>query len=86
MYTWYLLWLLYHGKGGQKLIPETLDKVAELKKYITEQNYDIDIEVDGGINGETAEKAKIAGASVLVAGSYILNSENFKEAISNLKK
>jgi len=74
------------GKGGQKLIPETLDKVAELKKYITEQNYDIDIEVDGGINGETAEKAKTAGASVLVAGSYILNSENFKEAISNLKK
>lgn len=59
--------------------------MAELKKYITEQNYDIDIEVDGGINGETAEKAKDAGADVLVAGSYILNSENFKEAISNLK-
>lgn len=77
---------MYRGKGGQKLIPETLDKVATLKKYITEQNYDIDIEVDGGINGETAEKAKTAGADVLVVGSYILNSDNFKETISNLKK
>lgn len=74
------------GKGGQKLIPETLEKVKELKKYLEEENYDIDIEVDGGINAETAEAAKEAGADVLVAGSYILNSENFKDAISNLKK
>lgn len=74
------------GKGGQKLIPETLKKVEELKKYLEEGNYDIDIEVDGGINAETAEAAKEAGADVLVAGSYILNSENFKDAISNLKK
>lgn len=74
------------GKGGQKLIPETLDKVASLKKYITENNYDIDIEVDGGINGETAEKAKEAGANVLVAGSFILNSTSFKEAVETLKK
>lgn len=74
------------GKGGQKLIPETLEKVSELKKYIEQENYDIDIEVDGGINAETAEQAKVFGANVLVAGSYILNSLNFKEAISNLKK
>ena len=74
------------GKGGQKLIPETLDKVASLKKYITENNYDIDIEVDGGINGEIAEKAKEAGANVLVAGSFILNSTSFKEAVETLKK
>lgn len=74
------------GKGGQKLIPETLEKVASLKKYITENNYDIDIEVDGGINGETAEKAKEAGANVLVAGSFILNSTSFKEAVETLKK
>ena len=72
------------GKGGQKLIPETLDKVSELKKFI--ENYDIDIEVDGGINAETVEQAKQAGANVLVAGSYVLNSSNLKEAISNLKK
>ena len=74
------------GKGGQKLIPETLEKVKELRKYLEEENYDIDIEVDGGINAETSEAAKEAGADILVAGSYILSSENFKEAISNLKK
>ena len=74
------------GKGGQKLIPETLDKVLELKKFIKQENYDIDIEVDGGINAETVEQAKQAGANVLVAGSYVLNSSNLKDAISNLKK
>lgn len=74
------------GKGGQKLIPETLEKVKELRKYLEEENYDIDIEVDGGINAETSEAAKEAGADILVAGSYILSSENFKEAISNLKE
>ena len=69
------------GKGGQKLIPETLDKVSELKKFIEQENYDIDIEVDGGINAETVEQAKQAGANVLVAGSYVLNSSNLKEEI-----
>lgn len=74
------------GKGGQKLIPETLDKVASLREYITQNNYDIDIEVDGGINKETAESAKTAGANVLVAGSFILNATSFKEAVETLKK
>lgn len=74
------------GKGGQKLIPETLDKVADLRKYVTENNYDVDIEVDGGINKETAESAKTAGANVLVAGSFILNATSFKEAVEILKK
>lgn len=71
---------------AKKLIPETLEKVAELKSYISQENYDIDIEVDGGINAETVEQAKEAGANILVAGSYVLNSSNLKEAISNLKK
>lgn len=74
------------GKGGQKLIPETLDKVVKLKKYIVENGFDTLIETDGGINAETAEQAKKAGADILVSGSYVLNSENLKEAISNLKK
>ena len=81
-----LIMTVVPGKGGQKLIPETLEKVSNLKKYIDQENYDIDIEVDGGINAETVEQAKEAGADVLVAGSYILNASNFKEAISNLKK
>ena len=73
------------GKGGQKLIPETLEKVRELKKYIDENGIDIDIEVDGGINGETAEFAKEAGANILVAGNYLITAENLKEAVQSLK-
>lgn len=73
------------GKGGQKLIPETLKKVNELKKYIEKNNIDIDIEVDGGINDTTAEEAVNAGANILVAGSYIVLAENMQEAVSKLK-
>lgn len=73
------------GKGAQKLIPETLNKVKELKKYIDDNNIDIDIEVDGGINGTTAEAAKEAGANILVSGSYLISSENLNEAVKGLK-
>ena len=80
-----LIMTVVPGKGGQKLIPETLEKVKELKKYIEENNLDIMIEVDGGINSETADSAKEAGADILVAGSYIINAENYSEAIKKLK-
>ena len=73
------------GKGGQKLIPETLEKVKELRKYIEENGIDIDIEVDGGINSETAESAKEAGANILVAGNYLITAENLKESVQSLK-
>lgn len=73
------------GKGGQKLIPETLEKLKELKKYIDENNIDIDLEVDGGINNETADLCKEAGANILVAGKYLVTSENFNEAVKNLR-
>ena len=74
------------GEGGQKFIPETIDKIKQLNKFIYENNYDIDIEVDGGINDKTAKDVIEAGANILVAGSYISNSENYKEAIKKLKK
>lgn len=73
------------GKGGQKLIPKTLIKVEKLKEQITKQKLDTYIEVDGGINLETAIDAKLAGADILVAGTAIINSGNFKEAILKLK-
>ena len=73
------------GKGGQKLIPETVEKVRELKKYIEENNIDIDIEVDGGINDQTAEQVVEAGANILVAGSYLVSAENMAEAVNSLK-
>ena len=72
------------GKGGQKLIPETLEKVKMLKEYIDENGIDIDIEVDGGINAETASKAVEAGANILVSGTAILMAKNFKEIIASM--
>lgn len=74
------------GKGGQKFIEETVEKISQLNKFIYENNMDIDIEVDGGINDETAKRAIEAGANILVAGSYIVNSQNYKEAIMKIKK
>jgi len=73
------------GKGGQKLIPETLNKVRLLKEYVYQNNIDIDIEVDGGINDITAKDAIQAGANILVAGMYILKSENMSEAVKKLR-
>ena len=74
------------GKGGQKLIPEMIEKIKKLNVFSYENNYDIDIEVDGGINENTARKVIEAGADILVAGSYIINSGNFKESIKKLKE
>lgn len=73
------------GKGGQKLIPETVEKVKELKKYIEENSLDTYIEVDGGVNKETISLVKEAGADIAVAGSAIISAENYKEAIKELK-
>lgn len=73
------------GKGGQSLIPETLDKVKELKEYIEKNNIDIDIEVDGGINDKTSNDAVDAGANILVAGNYLISAENLNEAVKKLK-
>ena len=74
------------GYGGQKLIPETIDKVKELKEYVQNNNIDIDIEVDGGINLENKELLKEAGANIIVVGSSIINSEDFKDTIAKLKE
>ena len=73
------------GEGGQQLIPEMVQKIFDLNKYIYENNLDIDIEVDGGVNGINAKELTNAGANILVAGSYVINMNNYKEAISILK-
>ncbi len=73
------------GYGGQKLIPETIDKVRALNGYINENNIDIDIEVDGGINLENKEELKEAGANIIVAGSCIINSKDYKAVIEQIK-
>lgn len=74
------------GKGGQKLIESTIDKISELKKYMEENNLDADIEADGGININNVEKVKQAGANIIVAGTAIIDSEDFKQIINELKK
>ena len=69
------------GFGGQKFMPEVLDKTRKLKEIIKKRNINIDIEIDGGINFENCSQAKQAGANILVSGSTI-----FKENKGNLKK
>ncbi len=74
------------GEGGQKLLPDTIEKIKELKKYINENNLEVDIEADGGINTENAEIVKQAGANILVSGSAIVNATDYKEVVNKLKK
>ena len=73
------------GKGGQKLIDSTIDKISNLKKYIEDNNLEVDIEADGGINLDNINKIKEAGCDIVVAGSCILKSDNMKETIEKLK-
>lgn len=74
------------GLGGQKLIPETIEKIKELNSYRQKSNIDIDIEVDGGIKEDTATLVKEAGADILVAGTAIIGSKDYKQTIENLKR
>lgn len=74
------------GKGGQDLIPETINKIENLSNYIKENNLDIVIEVDGGINSENAKLVKDAGAEILVSGTGILKTDNYNETINVLKQ
>lgn len=72
------------GFGGQKFIP-LLDKIAEIRKRIDATGRDIDLEVDGGVNAETAKQVIAAGANVLVAGTAVFKEKDYGEAISRLR-
>ena len=63
------------GFGGQKFIPEMMDKVRELTQIRTDKKLNFEIEVDGGIDDQTIQVAKAAGANVFVAGSFVFNGE-----------
>lgn len=73
------------GQGGQKLIKETIEKIRKLKEYIQENNLDTEIEADGGINLENVEELKEAGCDIIVAGTSVINSKDYKETIKKLK-
>ena len=75
------------GFGGQKFMPEVLDKIKELKKIQTEKNITFDIEIDGGINFDNCKIAIDAGANILVSGTTIFKSNDgdIKKNINLLK-
>ena len=73
------------GYGGQKLIPETLEKVTKIKAEAERRGLNIEIQVDGGINGENARDAISAGATILVAGSSVFGKTDRKAAIDALR-
>ena len=69
------------GFGGQKFMPEVLEKTKAVRNLINKNNLDVDVEIDGGINFENCSKVKDAGANIIVSGSTI-----FKENKGDLKK
>jgi ribulose-phosphate 3-epimerase len=81
-----LLMTVNPGFGGQAFIPQVLPKIKQLANIIKEKQLSIEIEVDGGVNEETAKQCVNAGATVLVAGSAIYNTTDRKQAITNLKQ
>lgn len=73
------------GYGGQKLIPETIEKVRKLKAEIERRNLSVEIQVDGGINADNSAALISAGASILVAGSSVFKSADRRAAIEALR-
>ena len=81
-----LVMTIYPGFGGQKFMPETADKVAQAAAYRQEKGLDFLIEVDGGINPETAGVAAGHGAEVLVAGSAVYGKSDYAAAIRSIRE
>ena len=75
------------GFGGQKLMPECLDKVRDIRAMVTERGLPTDIEVDGGIRMDNVEQALEAGANVIVSGSAVFRdniTENVRKFMEKL--
>lgn len=72
------------GFGGQKFMKNSLPKIRELRKFIDENKLNTLIEVDGGIQSETAALVIEAGVDILVSGSYLFNSENFAKSVESI--
>lgn len=84
-----LIMSVHPGFGGQKFIPESLDKIREVRAMLNEKNLEIDIQVDGGIYVENVREVLDAGANVIVAGSAVFrgdageNTAKFMEILKN---
>lgn len=80
-----LLMSVNPGFGGQKFIPEVLNKVKELKRMIEEKNLEVLIEVDGGVNSSNIKSLVDSGADILVAGSAIFGMDDINKAVQDLR-
>ena len=74
------------GKGGQELIPETLEKIKQLSDYREENDLGFDIQADGGINIDTIEQLKETGVDIAVVGKGIISSKDYIQTINLLKQ
>lgn len=81
-----LLMSVFPGYGGQKFIPEVMDKIKKARSYAEKIGRpDLDIEIDGGVTADNAKAIRQAGANVIVAGSAVFRSDDMRAAISSLK-
>jgi len=74
------------GFGGQKFMDDQLSKITQIKKYLFDNQYQIDLEIDGGVNFETGKKCIDAGANILVAGSFLFKQEDLTQATNQLNE
>lgn len=81
----FLVMTVEPGAGGQALIPETIDKVRQVKEIVTASGKNVAIQVDGGIKAGTAEAAVAAGAEILVAGSSVFGAQDRRAAMELLR-
>ena len=80
-----LIMTVFAGFGGQKFMPEMLDKIAEVHREAARRQLPLDIEVDGGINERTATECAHAGANVFVSGSYIFGHDDYPSRIKAIR-
>lgn len=81
-----LLMSVFPGFGGQKFIPEVLEKIKEANELVKSTGKNIDIEIDGGITLDNVKSVKDAGANVIVAGSTVFNAPDRRAIISDLRR
>jgi ribulose-phosphate 3-epimerase len=77
---------VYPGFGGQEFIPSVLDKLAEARRIVDERGLAVELEIDGGINTETAASAAEAGADILVAGSAVFHADDPAKAARAIRE
>ncbi|PAF44785.1 ribulose-phosphate 3-epimerase [Helicobacter sp. 11S02596-1] len=80
-----LLMSVNPGFGGQRFIPNTIEKIQNLKNHIATKNPHCLIEVDGGVSDKNIDLLKNAGADIVVAGSYVFGSPDYAKAIASLR-